>query len=205
MTALTNDVAPAPAAGTPEANAGNPAAIAPAQSIVPPVANQKVEDTAGDKAKVGAQPVEYTDFTLPEGMTLDTEISGKFKEWAKAKNLTQEEAQGLVDFQTALANKQMDAWGQKLLEWKAAAESDSEFGGAAFPANVAVAKQALDKFGSPELKDILNTSGMGDNPHVIRFMYRVGKAIGTDNIMGSGNGLNGGPKDPAKTMYPNMA
>jgi hypothetical protein len=137
-------------------------------------------------------------------MTLDTEVSAEFKEFVKGKNFSQEDAQKLIDMQTKLANKSMDAWGVTLNEWKESASADKEYGGAEFQANVAVAKHAIAQFGTPELTNLLNTSGMGNNPEVIRFFYRVGKAIGPDKIMGGAASSNVPKKSGAELLYPTM-
>lgn len=187
------------AAGTPNADVTKPAEA----GAVVDTANQSVVDAQGNKAPEGVKPVEYTDFTVPEGMTLDTEVAGEFKEFMKSKNFSQEDAQKLVDMQTKIANKQWDLFQQKRAEWVEGGKTDAEFGGANYDANVATARQALDKFGTPELKQMLVTSGYGDNPEIVRLFYRIGKAIGSDKIMGSGQGT-AAPKDPLKLLYPTM-
>ena len=58
--------------------------------------------------KPGA-PEEYADFTLPEGMEADPDLIAEFKAEAKRLNLSQEDAQKLVDIQAKLAEKQSKA------------------------------------------------------------------------------------------------
>ena len=64
-----------------------------------------------------------------------------------------------------------------------------------------VAKKALETFGTPELRTLLNESGMGNNPEVIRAFYRVGKAISEDKFV-SGKATPADAND-ARSLYPN--
>ena len=63
-------------------------------------------------------------------------------------------------------------------------------------------RKALDAFGTPELKDVLNATGFGNHPEVIKAFYKAGKAISADGF------VPGTPKgaetDIAKRMFPSM-
>ena len=74
-------------------------------------------------------------------------------------------------------------------EWRNAAIADPEFGGKDLSANMPIAVGARDKFGTPELKTLLDESGLGEHPEVIRFFYRVGKATGEHDFVKSGSGV----------------
>lgn len=182
-----------PALGTPAAD--------PATDPVDPAA---VADPSADPAAEPAE-VDY-EFTLPEGVTLDEELGGMFKEFAKAKNLTKEEAQGLLDLSLKAQEKQAEAYRATQAEWVNQSKADKEFGGGQFDQNLAVANKALDAFGTPELKTLLRTTGFGNHPEVIRAFVNVGKAVGEDKLVVRGNhtpqALN--PDPIAKRMYPNM-
>jgi hypothetical protein len=87
-------------------------------------------------------------------------------------------------------------------------KTDQEFGGEKLSENLSVAKKALDAFGTPELRKLLDDSGLGNHPEVIRMMYRAGKAISEDRFVG---GSPGGQKgsgfrsmdDLANALYAN--
>lgn len=166
------------------------------------------EQAEGDKPAEGA-PEKY-EFTAPEGKEYDAEIIGSFSEIAKELNLTQEAAQKLLDSMAPkIAERQMGQLEAIRSEWAQASQIDKEFGGDKLNENLAVAKKALDQFGTPELRALLNESGLGNNPEVIRFMYRAGKAISEDAYVGSsiGAGVKSQPKDfnsKAATLYTNQ-
>ena len=78
-------------------------------------------------------------------------------------------------------------------------------------ANLEVAKSSLKAFGTDALKSLLQESGLGNHPEVIRFMYRAGKAISEDSYVGNSQGAsakgNGIPKDfngIANALYSNQ-
>lgn len=165
-------------------------------------------DQAGDKPAEGA-PEKY-EFKAPEGSEFDAEIIGSFSEIAKELNLTQEAAQKLLDTMgPRIAERQMGQLEAIRNDWAQASQTDKEFGGDKLQENLAVAKKALDSFGTPELRALLNESGLGNNPEVIRFMYRAGKAISEDTYVGNspGAGAKGQPKDfnaAASALYSNQ-
>lgn len=167
----------------------------------------KVEDVKDDKAKTEEAPIEYKDFTLPEGFEVDADVSKSFKEAAKELKLTQEQAQKLVDMQTSLATKQskvaQEQWAGVQKDWREKAQSDKEFGGKEFQANIGVAKKALEKYGTKEFKDAIESTGMGNHPELIRFLYKVGKSISEDKIMSEGD-KGQAPREHAKILYPGM-
>ena len=67
--------------------------------------------------------------------------------------------------------------------WFDASKADKEFGGVALEQNLGIAKKALDEFGTPELNALLTSTGLGNNPEVIRFFYRAGKSISQDKMV----------------------
>lgn len=161
----------------------------------------------GDKpSEAKGAPEQYEDFTAPEGVALDAELVGDLKAIAKELNLSQKDAQRVADLGPKLMEKlqkgQAEALAQIRQTWADSAKADKEIGGEAFAENLGAAKKALDSFGTPELRTLLNESGIGNHPEVIRFMARAGKAISSDTFVPGGQ--RSGPTDPAKTMFPNM-
>ena len=171
-----------------------------------------VKDGATDGNKDGATQVapEQYEFKAPEGKEFDAETLTAFSEVAKEANLSQEAAQKLLDkMGPTIAQRQIEQFETIKNDWAQAAQVDKEFGGDKLQENLSVAKKALDSFGTPELRTLLNESGLGNNPEVIRFMYRAGKAISEEKFVGSTTGANprGTPKsfsDQASALYSNQ-
>jgi hypothetical protein len=76
-------------------------------------------------------------------------------------------------------------------------------GGDKLAENLGIARKALDQFGTPELKDVLNMTGFGNHPAVIRAFYKIGKAISEDKFV-KGSTPSAAATDIAKRMFPTM-
>ncbi len=180
-----------------------PEAQAPA---VQPVQEQQQQQGEGQQTEEQV-PEQYADFAFEEGKALDTGLADDIKATAKELGLTQSQAQKLADLALkrteSAQSQQAEMLAQARDEWAGQAKADKEFGGDAIEANLATARKALDTFGTPELKALLNESGLGNHPEVIRFFYRSGKAISEDRVIRGG--AAGQPTDPAKRMFPNQA
>ena len=67
--------------------------------------------------------------------------------------------------------------------WEELSRNDKEFGGAKFDENMAIAKKGYDALATPELKGILNKSGLGNHPELIRAFYKAGKMLSEDSLV----------------------
>lgn len=207
---MTTDTLEAPATTT---DTGTQVATPAAAEATPPVTmveqGAEATATADNPPAAESEPAaqvaaEYEAFSLPEGVTADEEVLGEFKATAKELGLSQEGAQKLVELQSKVALKQQEAMRHMKTQWAEAAKTDKEFGGEALNENLSVAKKALDAFASPDLRTLLNESGLGNHPEVIRHFIRVGKAISEDGRVVSGTKAVT-PSDPARRLFPNQA
>jgi hypothetical protein len=170
-------------------------------------------DAAAAAAAAGddqGKPVEATetqapesyDFKLPDGIELDADAVTEFSAIAKEMKLDQASAQKLADVAANMVQRQAEQHAATVQGWVDQVKADKEIGGDKMPEHLAIAQKALDTFGSPELREILNSTGLGNNPEVIRAFYRAGKAISEDTFVPGRQG--GAVNDPAKTMFPTM-
>ncbi|MFZ9511796.1 MAG: hypothetical protein ACO27H_12540 [Burkholderiaceae bacterium] len=153
------------------------------------------------------------EFKAPEGMELDKTALTAFTAVAKELKLPAETAQKVVDVavqmqqrQLEAHTKQVDAWAEEVQTGKTADGKDLPEhlrvpGGDKLPETLAVCKKAMS-LGPPELKQLLNDSGFGNHPAIVRFMYSVGKAMSEDRFISGAPGA--GEADPAKAFYPSM-
>lgn len=148
----------------------------------------------------------YTDFVLPEGLRIDEAAFGEFAPLAKEFGLSQEQAQKLVDVAAGLVDRTTKTaegvHADTIKKWADDSRNDAEVGGKDFDANLGIALTAIDKFGDDELKQILDASGFGNHPAVVRLFYRVGKAAGSDAAIVTGNAVKA--SNPLAAMYPTM-
>lgn len=187
----------APVNPAPEAKPAEPAVQDPNAQPAEKPAEAKPDDKPVEKT--GA-PEAYEEFKLPEGYSLDEELGGSLKEAAKEMNLTQEQAQKLADLGAKQAQKfqeqQATAIEKARGEWAESAKTDKEFGGDKFGDNLAVAKKAMEAYASPELKTLLNQTGLGSHPEFIRLMWKAGQAISEDRF---DTGRSANASAPSKT------
>lgn len=162
---------------------------------------QKADADQGAKT-ADAAPEKY-EFSPPEGFQFDNVVIDEFSTVAKELNLPQEAAQKILDKMTPVMQaRQAEHLQAARTEWAESAKADKEFGGEKLAENLGVARKALDAFTTPELRTLLEESGLGNHPEVIRMFYRAGKAISEDRFVGGG--AKGVPVDPAKRMFPSM-
>ena len=81
-----------------------------------------------------------------------------------------------------------EAFTKQIETWENEAKADKDIGGDAFGANLATAKKAIDAFGDDALKSVLNESGLGSHPAVIKFAVNAGKALSDAPVLKTNGG-----------------
>jgi hypothetical protein len=162
-------------------------------------ADKKVDEKADNKS-AGA-PEKY-EFTAPEGVVLDPKAVEQFEPIARELNLTNDQENKLVALQSDIVKQQQAAWAQQRQTWESAVKTDKELGGTALDGNIKLAQSALTKFGTPELRAALDTTGMGNHPEVVRVFTRIGKAMAEDTFEKGSPPKNAG-KSAAEILYGN--
>ncbi|HCC6168429.1 TPA: peptidase [Citrobacter amalonaticus] len=206
---------PAPAAGVNPAPAGEPAPKEGDTSQQGSESDKPAEDKpADDKKQEGDKPAEKKEgdkpegapekyeFQAAEGVELDTEALKEFEPVAREMNLTNEQAQKLVDVYpkilAGVQQRQVEAWQQTTEQWAADVKADKEIGGDKLPSNLSAAQRALDQFGTPELKTYLNDTGLGNHPDLVKAFVKIGKAMSEDGMV---TGSNDGQRSAAEVLY----
>lgn len=166
-------------------------------------ASPDAETTGETEAKPDGPPERY-EFAAPEGESYNPDVIEAYSEVAKEIGLTQEAAQKVLDkVSPAMKAAQQAQLAAAFQQWQADARTDKEYGGDKFDANLGIANKALADLGTPELRDLLKESGLGNHPEVLRFFYRAGKAISEDTRAVTGGERAAAP-DPAHRMFPTM-
>jgi hypothetical protein len=173
----------------------------PEQLAAEQTAKEKTEkDTANkNKADKPAGAPEKYDFKAPEGVQLDPTVLGLFEPIAKDLGLTQEQAQKLVDIYPQIQAKQVEQWSQQVEKWAEDTKSDKEIGGDKLTVNVGLAQKALDTFGNKPLRALLDSTGIGNHPEVVRAFAKVGKLMSEDSLVLGGK--KGGQLSAAEVLY----
>lgn len=205
----------APAASEPAATAGNtstPASEPAQQEGEKPADEGKEQSDKADKPdgekpgekdeqKPEGAPEKY-DFQAGEGVELDAEALKDFEPVARELNLTNEQAQKLVDaypkILAGVQQRQTEAWQAQTEQWAADVKADKEVGGDKLTANLSAAQRALDQFGTPELREYLDGTGLGNHPELVKAFIKVGKAMSEDGVI---TGKESGQRSAAEVLY----
>lgn len=175
-------------------------------------AKEGAEGEGKEAAKVDDAPIEYTDFTLPEGVEASPEQMAAFKEAAAGAKLSQEQAQGLMDLHTKAlteaATKPYEVWRDTQEQWQKEIKADPEFGGAKLETETipSIAKAIKAFSPTPEaekaLRQAFHLTGAGNHPEMIRFMARIGKSLAEGTHVGGKPTDGDGGKSAAQKLYP---
>jgi hypothetical protein len=188
---------PKPEAGKPNnepaPGAGDGGAPKPADGGTPPAEGTPKPPEGGEPKPEGegkpegGAPEKYEDFKVPENVELDADDLAVFSEAAKGMGLSQENAQKLVDFgvkiiqgaeelQNENRNSTLDTWEKEI-------KADEEYGGDKLGETLDRGRRVVREHGTPELHTLIEASGLGSNPHLLRFLAKIDKALGEDRAV----------------------
>jgi hypothetical protein len=172
------------------------------------------EETASPEKKEDSKELEKVavpekyEFKLPEGMTLDEGTLDVFSPIFKELGISNEGAQRLVNAYIPLIQSTVDKQKQEAQKdyqaivegWKA--DTMKELGSESKEALAACGK-ALNKFGSKELRELMQETGVGNHKEMVKFMVKIGKTISEDALVEPKNQA-GIPADDPRKMYSSM-
>ena len=174
------------------------------------------------KPPVAGAPEKYGDWKLPDGYALDTGVSEAASGLFKDLNLTQDQAQKLVDFYSEHAIKSsketLDAWQATRKEWREGIVNDPQLGkltgsnGNFGPdsALVVTVNRALDGLQNPKLvsdfKDAMELTGAGDNPAFVKVLYALASKVTEGTTYARGEPAKDANRRPTAgaALYPNL-
>lgn len=136
--------------------------------------------------KPAEAPKEFdpTALTVPDGLVPDQELLQQFGDLAKDMNMSQEQAQELVDLQVKAIQAQEAQFVEMRRQWVDELKKDQEYGGTRFDATVSDAQAVMRRFDpSGEVLQVLQTSGFGDNPAVIKMLAKIRRSISDDEFV----------------------
>lgn len=156
------------------------------------------EESGGDSGK----PEPYT-LSAPEGYPISEKELADFNRHCLEVGMTREQAEKSLEMLHANFRSMQEQFEAQRRDWVKEIRSDREFGGEHFSASVADAKKALAQFDTDgSVRTMLDATGYGDNPAVIRLFARIGRALGEDRMIGGRSGKETRPLE--ERLYPNM-
>lgn len=164
---------------------------------------QGAQGQQGSKGEAAFDPLTH-EFTAPEGVTLDQAELASFRPLVKELGLNTEQAQKLVDARAAMVQTQVQAWQDTQAKWVEEIKSDPVVGGPKFEEAQRRVTAAMNYINDPALKELLNTSGWGNNPVLFKAFAKLGERFATDKVETGNRNPNAGEADTAKVFFPNM-
>lgn len=143
----------------------------------------------GDQAATPAGAPEKYELTAPEGSTFDAEAFEAVEPVLRELGLSNDQAQKLVDgYAEKIVPQLMERANTAVLqraadtrrEWADAFAADPEIGGPNKERTIADAARAFDHYGLKKgegVRQLLDESGLGNHPDLIRFVARVGRDL----------------------------
>ncbi|MEG3641089.1 hypothetical protein [Magnetococcus sp. PR-3] len=184
-------------------------------------------ETTADPAQTSdpQAPLEETGFTPPEppeGMQLNPEQWQQWQGVFEQAGLDQQTVDKLSGEGAPLIQQMVEkgveaalpdaVMAQRVAQTKAdmqQVQADKEVGGREMKKHLAVAVKVIDRYGqdglAAELKKSLDESGMGNNPHLIKLLHRIGKAtVQEDGFDHAPHPAQVTTQSMADEQYPNM-
>lgn len=178
-----------PAKVEPVGPAVEPAKTEPAKAE--PVKVEEKKTILGEEPKTPEPVIEAITLdaiVYPESANVDKEEAGAFIALANTLGMKKEQVQAIVDYQISVIDKKSKEYieqSNKAFEEQATAwqnESKAKFGNE-FENNLRLAKTAYDKYATPEFKELMEKTKLGNHPAIIETFKNAGVAIGNDVLV----------------------
>ena len=153
------------------------------------------------------QPGEEQDPSADGELQLSPEVSvasqdlADFKALVAELKLSSQQVQKLVDFESACTKRKAEENAvQKRQQAAAWAQETKALYGAGLEQEITFALRAANTFGGPELRTLLEETGLGNHPVIIRTLSGIGRTISEDACPG---GTPAAPQDKtfAEALY----
>ena len=135
------------------------------------------------------RPEQANDYDFGED---DEGVLDDFKEFAHQNNLTQDQADNLLGLFSELEEEEAKNEEQAMEDLKVETTIGLQRDwGKNYDGNLDYARRAYAQFGTPELTEIMDNTGFGNHPEVIKAFSKVGQLLGEEALaVGTGLGRN---------------
>jgi len=145
------------------------------------------EVAKGDDEKAeGDNDVVY-DLKLSDDNVLGQDELNSVLEFAKENKLAPELAEAVWKRENELLSKLGDAESKRqddeLKEWRSSVINDPDMGGEKLKITTENARRAVKTFGSEDFTKVLNETGYGDHPEIVRFLSNIGSLMNDDALI----------------------
>lgn len=167
----------------------------------PSGAEQTAADRQDEKTETALPADPYADVQLPQNLKGREHVFAAFKKLAAELKLSAETVQKLAQWEASAVEEgrqsALDGRAQILRRWT---EQTREMFGPAYTRKLGRALEAAEHFGGPELRTLLDETGLGSHPAVVKTFYEISKQIGEDESI-SGRVRAAADKTFAEALY----
>lgn len=140
----------------------------------------------------------------PDDLSVSPQAQTAFLETVRTLRLSAQQAQTLVDLEARLtrenAQEQTRRQQEQVRRW---GEEVQQVYGPQWEEAISLAVRAADRFGGPALRALLEDTGLGNHPVIVRTFNEIGKRISEDFSAG-GSESSGADKTFAEALYGTM-
>jgi hypothetical protein len=153
-------------------------------------------------------PEKY-ELKIPDGSPLDPKgDADEIAAYARKQNLSADEANVLTEFVhgrvAGLTSRQAAELETTVKAWETETWADKDLGGGNKSQTEQNVKRVLDKFGSADLRTLLDKTGLGSKAEVVRFLSTLGKAMAEDKPGFHGNSPSRAAAGEKRGLYPTL-
>jgi hypothetical protein len=130
------------------------------------------EDEKQEGSEEAGKSIEF-DLALPDGSLLPDDHVGAVSAFAQEAGLNAEQAQAVLERDSAMASESLEKWWGQVEGWRGAVVSDPEIGGDNLPATVAAGKAVLAEFFDTGFVKELIEAGYDRHPAFVKGLVKI--------------------------------
>lgn len=164
------------------------------------------------------EPIKVGEGDAAQTVEIDTKLLTDVTPLLKEAGVTQGNlaklAPAVIKVQEQLYASLNDDHAAMKADWEKTARADKDIGGNKMDETLALAARALDSFGAKSVKDkdgnetnefraLLNDTGLGNHPVLLKMFREIGKLVGEDGDLIRPDVSPAGKQDRLEILYPN--
>lgn len=162
------------------------------KGVVVPTEKASDEEWKSFYKSVGQPDLDNFELKTPKDMEFNKETVAKFREKAHELGFLPKQAQGLLDWYIQHESETMTAKTSELdNEAKTQLANLQKEWGQGYDKQIALARLAVKDVGIDGFQEYLDSSGLGNDPMIIKAMASFGKLLGEDRLRGEAGGRFG--------------
>lgn len=142
---------------------------------------------------------------LSDGSRMSQTQVDEIATYAKARGLSQEQAQELLTREETAVNSWASAQEQQFEQtkqkWVDELKTDKQYGGDKFNRTVELAKRAFSRFAPESFKELLNSTGLGNHPDLVKTFANIGAIMAEDSLVTGGTRAPTQKKSVEELLY----